>query len=186
LIEVRGRGSAFIWLLETPGAYKAFALADGFDFVNAPLASWIISDLNGDPSDSDEIAIYISTPPGVYHLDAPRVYNLSQVPPKSLPFLPDQEIAFLGIDFENYWAVRPNEMGSNDLVFVSRVYPPCPATVQRTYRWNGEYFALPDRYQPGSAALLPGNRGARPRDLGPRCSHHCDGEPAALLAPGYG
>ncbi|MBN1149542.1 MAG: hypothetical protein JXA78_19935, partial [Anaerolineales bacterium] len=144
LLEVRGEasGSVFLWLLQTPSAYKAYPLLTRFDFLNAPQANWIVADLNGNPQDGKEVAIYFAPTPGDHWLGAPRVFNLGRVPAREMPFLPEEAIFNVGLSFDNYWAVRSDPVWGNQLEFRSRVFPACPLTIRRQYRWNGLYFAL--------------------------------------------
>lgn len=142
IIEIRGSGSAFIRLVQTSSAYQAVPLWTHFDFVNQPEAKWIIADLNNDPEDGDEIAIYFSTPPGSFNLDAPRVFNLSQPATKELIFSPDENIFPVGMEFDNYWRIQENNSGGDDLVFSPTVFPVCPLTLSHVYHWNGTRFEL--------------------------------------------
>jgi hypothetical protein len=140
ILEIHGPGAAFLWLLETPGAYQASALTSEFDFVHAPQASSIFSDLTADGN--EEIAIYLSSIQGNFQMKTPRVFSLAQSPARELPFVPSQSSYDVGLDFPNTWIAKRNEAGQNDLVFTSTVFPACPVTIQRAYRWNGESFEL--------------------------------------------
>jgi hypothetical protein len=143
VIELRGEGgSAFIWLLESPAAFQAFPLLARFDFIHKPQANWIIADLNPTEDDSDEVAIYFSQEEDQFYVNPPRVFNLSGSQPRELPFLPDEAIYKIGMEFDNYWSLGVSEAGQSDLVFKTTVYPPCPVTLRRTYRWIGDYFAF--------------------------------------------
>ncbi len=154
LVQISGPGSAFIWLLETPGAFQGHVLASGFDFVSSPNAEAVLSDLTGDGR--EDAAIYFSRPEEAYFLTLPRVFDLGAVPAVELPFQPGQEQVDLGVDYPNFWAVRSGEAltetgdlagrtpAGNLLVFESTVFPPCPVTLTRSYRWTGEFFALVD------------------------------------------
>jgi hypothetical protein len=145
VIELRGQGgSAFIWLLEKSGAFQAFPLLARFDFVNQPRANWIVADLNPDDADGREVAIYFTQDEGQFTVDPPTVFNLSQSTPEELPFIPDQDIFRVGMEFDNYWSVSASG-DQTDLVFKTSVYPPCPVTLSLTYRWNGTYFAFLDQ-----------------------------------------
>jgi len=144
LIEIRGKGSAFIWLLQTSSAYQTYPIFTRFDFINYPQANWIVTDLNSDLEDGKEVAIYFSNPPEQLQLDAPTVFSLSQVPPKQLSFYPDKSIFNVGADFTNYWAVSMSQSGENELLFKSTVFPACPVTIRRVYGWNDIYFRLVD------------------------------------------
>jgi len=140
LLQVRGEGSAFIWLLETSGAFQTHVLTSDFDFVQAPKAYSIFSDLTGDGN--EEVAIYHASLPGITTLAPPRVFNLAQVPAKELQFVPSQATFDVGTEYVNYWAVTQDANGENDLQFRGNAFPACPVTVNWTYHWNGEFFEL--------------------------------------------
>jgi hypothetical protein len=141
LVDLRSsNGGAFIWLLETPSAFQAFPLDSYFGFPAARQASTILSDLTGDGR--DELAIYYSNLPNTTTITPPSVYDLSQAPPRSLPFAPADRTTDLGVEFNNYWAAGKNERGLAALVFSDQVFPPCPILIKRIYTWNGKSFAL--------------------------------------------
>lgn len=148
LVEVRhtSAGSAFIWLRRTPGAYQASPLLTRFDFTRPSQASWILAELDGDLANGQEAAIYFSTRPAEFTLQAPAVFNLGQVPARRLPFLPETALADFGMQYTAYWAVQPVPAESlpaaSDLVFRSAFFPACPVQLERRYRWNGQYFAF--------------------------------------------
>ncbi len=140
ILEIHGPGAAFLWLLETPGAFQVNVLTSEFDFVHAPQASSIFSDFTADGS--EEIAIYFGSIQGIFQMKPPRVFSLAQVPARELPFVPSQASFDVGLDYPNTWIARRNAAGQNDLVFDSTVFPACPVTIQRAYRWSGESFEL--------------------------------------------
>jgi hypothetical protein len=154
VIELRGAGgSAFIWLLQTTGAFRAYPLLTNFDFVNPTKANWIVADLNGNEEDGKEVAIYFTPTTKDYYVDAPSVFGLNQEPPVRMPFLPSKAIFNMGIEFENYWALETISEtttiapGQVSLLFKSTVFPICPVMVRRMYGWNGLYFAyLKEQY----------------------------------------
>ena len=139
LLEVRGPGSAFMRLLETPGAYQTLVLTSGFDFPNAPAAGTVVSDLTGDGF--DELAIAYD-PPYTLTLENPLVFSLGEVITPTLDFRPSDDPFKVGIEFSNTWTAANNEKGSNDLVFESRFFPACPVTVRREYSWDGNHFTF--------------------------------------------
>jgi hypothetical protein len=143
LLQVRGEGSAFIWLLETTGAFQTHMLTSDFDFVKAPKAYSIISDLTGDGN--EEVAIYHASSPGTTSMIPPRVFSLAQVPARELNFLPSQATFDIGTDYVNYWAVIQNADGGNDLQFRGNAFPACPVTLMQTFHWNGEAFERTDK-----------------------------------------
>jgi hypothetical protein len=147
VLEIRGGGSAFIWLLNTPGAYQAYPIFTDFDFVNTPGFQTILSDLNGDGF--EDLAIYQQTRTGDLNLILPRVFNLAQVPAQPLPFRPSQSSFTIGMDYTNYWAIQRDETGKNLLAFQSSIFDACPITIQRIFKWDGSFFSLVSTaYQP--------------------------------------
>jgi hypothetical protein len=141
VIELTGEaGSAFIWLLQSTGAYTAYPLLTRFDFINPLDANWVVAELDGDAQNGQEVAIYYSDPEDPFLVDAPTVFDLSQLPPRVLPFLPEQDVFQLGVDFDNRWLVDTGAGGAKRLVFEAKVFPACPTTVSQPYEWNGEYF----------------------------------------------
>ena len=154
LIEIRGQGSAFIWLLENQGQYSASVLANNFDFIHGTQSTSLISDLTGDGI--EEVVIYSANQPGDFQLNPPQVFGLAQAPAKMLAFRPSQATAGIGMDFRNHWVVVQNPSGQSGLQFKTDVFPPCPVTIERTYQWNGNFFELSQqRYsvKPGSDSL---------------------------------
>lgn len=141
LVEIRGQGSAFIWLLETDQAFRGYNLVSQFDFTASPQASWITADLDGVSENGEEIAIYYSTPQDKTTLDPPVIFNLSQIPPRQLPFIPEQAIFDLGLGYENYWAIQPGKNEGVELIFRSSVFPACAITVELRYQWDGKNFS---------------------------------------------
>lgn len=147
LVEVRGPGSAFLWLLEKPGAYEAYPLVTHFDFVNQPQAGWILADLNQSAQDAKNLAVYFLNSAGDYLLSPPQVFNLGQVPAQEMPFYPQGDLFDVGMEFPNKWAVVQSTGSRQDLAFQGRVYPSCPLDITLLYRWNGTFFEfLNDTY----------------------------------------
>jgi hypothetical protein len=145
LLEVRGRGSAFIWLLESSGAFQSHVLVSNFDFVNAPVAGSLISDLTQMDEETradEDVAIFFSSPGSGFVAQPPRIFHLSQVPPEELFIQPSQAEFEVGMEFDNRWIVTTAENGQDNLSFRTTVFPACPVTIQRDYQWNGDYFML--------------------------------------------
>jgi hypothetical protein len=140
LVEVRGPGSAFIRLLQTKTGYEAHVLASRFDAGRNLQANWVLGELNRNPADGDEIAIYYSSPATQFDVDAPLVFNLSQIPARDLEFFPDKSIFMVGLEYDNRWAIVVDETGMRNLAFQSVVFPACPVQITRQYRWNGQSF----------------------------------------------
>jgi hypothetical protein len=147
VLEIRGGGSAFIWLLNTPGAYQVYPIFSDFDFVHTPGFQTMLSDLNGDGF--EDLAIYQETRPGDLTLLLPHVFSLAQVPAAPLPFRPSQSNFTIGMDYTNNWAIQKDGTGQNELTFQSSIFAACPIIVQRDYRWDGSFFSLVStNYQP--------------------------------------
>jgi hypothetical protein len=147
VLEIRGGGSAFIWLLNTPSAFQAYPIFSDFDFVHMPGFRTILSDLNGDGY--EDLAIYQESRPGDLNLILPHVFNLAQVPAQPLPFRPSQSSFTIGMDYTNYWAIQKDESGKNLLAFQSNIFAACPINIQRLYQWDGTFFSMVNTtYQP--------------------------------------
>jgi hypothetical protein len=142
LLDVRGRGSGYILLLETSGAFQYEVLVDLFDFANAPETRTIISDLTDDGA--QDIAIYYVHPLDALIAERPLVFNLAGLPAEEINFRPSVPPFNVGMEFDNYWGTTENEQGQDDLFFETSIYAACPVTVRQTYRWGGTYFELED------------------------------------------
>ncbi|MEJ2598795.1 MAG: hypothetical protein P8Z00_10710, partial [Anaerolineales bacterium] len=140
VLEIGDGGSAFIWLLNTPGAFQAYPIFSDFDFVHMPGFRTILSDLNGDGY--EDLAIYQESRSGDLNLILPHVFSLAQVPAQPLPFRPSQSNFTIGMDYSNYWAIQKDESGKNLLAFQSNVFDACPINIQRLYRWDGTFFSV--------------------------------------------
>jgi len=134
-------GSSFIQLLENSSGFQAFPILTRFDFVNKPQANWILSDLDGDTRNGDELAVYYFTSPDQFTLDSPQVFDISQPSGKLMPFLPAQDIYNIGMEYKNSWTAKRNQAGYDDLIFGTTINPTCPLNLQLMYRWNGKYFS---------------------------------------------
>ena len=145
LVEIRAddppSGSVFLWLLQsTSGNFQAQVLVEHFDFIHQARASWIVANLDGLSANGDEVAISFSMPRNQFMLDAPHVFNLAQFPAQALPFMPQESIFSMGLEYENRWALVRDETGIDTLAFQSTVFLACPVKITLQYRWNGLYF----------------------------------------------
>lgn len=160
LVEIEGPGSAFTILLESTSAYQVYPLSLQFDFTASPpvgsaasgagtptptAASLppadyeaISADLTGDGV--DEVVIFQTNPKEVRWLALPRVYDVSELPPRELPFDPASAPFEIGIEYTNRWKAQTGAAGLDELVFRGNVFPTCPAEVELRYRWDGEAF----------------------------------------------
>lgn len=139
LIQVGGKSSAYILLLETPSAYQSFVLTSDFNFRLTPEMESLSGDLTGDGI--DEVVIFDSIPQEAYSLALPRIFSLAKIPPQELFFNPTTANYEIGMDFENRWSLVSDPPGKL-LHFEDVVFPACPVQISRTYRWNGQHFEL--------------------------------------------
>ena len=154
LLKVNDRGSAFILLLETSGAFKSYPLTSDFDY-SLPVAEKITptpqptklpsrdfeafsQDLTGDGV--AEIVIF-NTNPAPDQLSLPRIFNLAQIPPAEIYIDPAEPPFRIGMEYQNIWSFS-GEGSPTKLEFKTRIFPPCPVTIQRSYQWDGEVFNL--------------------------------------------
>jgi hypothetical protein len=166
LIEIEAQGSAFILLLESSSAFMYYPLCSQFDFdlqpppqsTATPQVEYehipqdytaITTDITGDRL--TEIIIYNRTP-NQTQLAYPFVYNYAQLPPQQLQFNPTEEFSDIGMSYQNRWS-RVTIGGEVQLQFSTRIFPPCPIDIKRTYAWNQEYLTLTNAsLQPNASA----------------------------------
>ncbi len=141
LIEIRGGGSMFIWLLRGSAGYRAIALESRFDFINLPSADWIYADLDGLPENGREVLIYYrqnqdgSVPP-------PSVYQLHRLPAYKMPFFPQPYLFNIQLPYMPQWVVRAGIDAAPQIVFRTQVFPACPVLLQRAYQWDGDNYSF--------------------------------------------
>ncbi|OQY89260.1 MAG: hypothetical protein B6D39_09845 [Anaerolineae bacterium UTCFX2] len=141
IVELRGLGgSSFIWLLRKSAGYEAYSIWTRFDFVHPRRTNWILADLDNNPSNGPEMAIYQSTLGDETTLQPVQVISLAKAPPVQLPFIPGKDIFEIGTQYQNYWAVQTDHSGVNELIFRPVVFPTCPLEIKLPFRWNGLYF----------------------------------------------
>lgn len=154
ILKITDRGSAFILLLETSGAYKSYPLTSDFDYT-LPVAEKVTptpqpttppslefeafsQDLTGDGI--IEIVIFNTNPP-VNQLSLPRIFSSAQIPPREEVIDPAGLSFKIGMEYKNNWSFS-GEGSAAKLEFETRVFPPCPVTIHRSYQWDGEVFKL--------------------------------------------
>ncbi|MEA3439557.1 MAG: hypothetical protein U9R58_04675 [Chloroflexota bacterium] len=142
LLDVRGRGSGYIVLLETNAAFQYDVLLDLFDFINVRDTRSIISDLTGDGG--QEIGIYYMKPEDDITAERPIVFDMAEIPPTELTFRPSVAPFKVGVRFVNYWGVTRIDQHENAIFFETRVFPACPVTIRQEYRWSDLFFELVD------------------------------------------
>jgi len=139
LIEIKGEGSAYLWLVETPNGVKIYPLINDIDFDQPHENSYLYDDLTGDAA--PDLVIYRHTSPGKTQQIIPHIFDLSIEPPIELP-IQDQ----IPIDFglEPYADVDflSNSSGGNNLQVTNILLPACPTYVTQQYQWNGTIFTV--------------------------------------------
>lgn len=146
LIEIKGGGSVFIVLMETNFGFHYYVLEDNFDFVNDPKYRFLVDDLTG--YGIEELVIYPIKSPDDLTLHLPPVYSMEQIPPVELDINQATGNFLLGMEFSSQWSVEPDTNGDNQLIYKTRLFPPCLVVLSRTYQWNDQLFDLTDnQYQ---------------------------------------
>lgn len=137
-------GSIFLWLVEDGSQTIVYALCDETNYQTPHPAEVIWGDLNNDQW--EEIIIVIPRSEG-RKLDIPRVFDLTQSPPKELLFNPEQKFE-IGLENTYKWTANRNEQGYYDLQLVATVYPPCLLDIRHTYHWqDGWLERITETYQ---------------------------------------
>jgi len=127
-------GSAYLWMVETSKGVSVYPLSSEFDFPQRILPDQFWSDLTG-----DGIAELIIDHPEdpVRAIPLPKVFDVSQNPPRELFFKPNLDFE-IGLESQHNWeATKEHDRSYQDLVYTATVYPPCPVTIAHTYHWNG-------------------------------------------------
>jgi hypothetical protein len=129
-------GNIYLWYFENNGEQRIFGLSDETDFVYPTQTQIRWNDLTGDGI--DELILFT---PAVENqvMVLPRIFDLSRMPPRELPFKPDQNF-IIGLENENNWTTARNNQDYFDLHFVSTGYPPCPVTITHSYHWTGQWL----------------------------------------------
>lgn len=158
LAEIEGNGSAFILLLKTSSAFQAYSLISAFDYnqsltpASTPTAQSSLtpipeytafsSELTGD--EFPEVIIYQTNPQQFKNLSLPRIFTLSEMPPKEL-FFNLADLPFeIGMEYQNHWLSAADSVGKNYLAFQTSVFPLCKVNINIQYRWNGATFTRTD------------------------------------------
>lgn len=129
-------GGIYLWFVDTEEKSTIYALSDETDFSNPNQTQISWNDLNGD--NIDDLVLY--TPgPETRNLVFPRVFDLTQIPPREMAFKPGQDFE-IGFENEYSWSYTRNNQDFFDLQFKSTGYPPCPVTITHTYHWTGRWL----------------------------------------------
>lgn len=137
LLEIPEGHMLYLLQQDPTGAFHLFPLSATFNFLLDDPSIFTTLDLNGDGV--QELALYLPEAPGNHILATPRLFSLATLPPQIIPVLPG-----LPIDFKTSAQVslQSQREGNGDtLVVTAEVYPACPMTVTRFYRWDGNQVA---------------------------------------------
>jgi len=138
LVQIKGGGSAFILLLETPSSFQAHVLHVDFDFVHKPVYAAFSADLTGDSH--PEIVISKQSSVEFNELSLPRIFTLAGSSPKELKFNPVSAPFPMGIEYSPKWLATPDGQGGHDVQVITRVFNACPLDLTRSYHWDGDRF----------------------------------------------
>lgn len=128
IVEIKGGGGAFFWLMQTTTNWQSYALTSQFDFAHNLQASLSVGNLAG--IGNPVAAISFSPTPGNYLLTPPEVFDLSQESPHLISFTPSLPLD-IGMDFQNNWVFEDGQ-----LIFKGIVLPSCPVEISRSYQWD--------------------------------------------------
>lgn len=140
VLQISGNGSAFILLLETPGAFQYQVLLNDLNFLTTAEYGSLTGDWNGDGT--EEVAVFRTNPDAPFLLSAPRIFAPANIPPQELSLSPLEMDFSIGMEYTSRWLTVSGPGGTEDLKFETRIFPACPVVVSRTYRWDGETFSL--------------------------------------------
>ena len=129
-------GNIYLWFVETDQEQKIFSLSDETKFPDFSQTQISWNDLNGDYTND----LILFTPGSdSRHLYYPKVFDLSNMPPKELAFSPGLDFE-IGLENRYEWITTRNNQDYYDLQLKSTGYPPCPITIIHTYRWTDHRF----------------------------------------------
>ena len=129
-------GSAYLWMVENGQGLRIYPLSSAFDFPQRILPDQLWSDLTNDKV--AELVIYRPNDP-IRAIPLPKVFDLSQNPPRELLFKPNQSFE-IGLESQHNWSTSTDASDQHDLLYRATVYPPCPVTIAHTYHWNGQWI----------------------------------------------
>ena len=139
LIEIKGNGSAFFWLVESPTGVNIYPLINDIDFNQPHENSYLYDDLTGDAA--SDLVIYRHTSPGNTQQITPLIFDLSVAPPVELPIQDHAPIDF-GLEPSADVKVVTSAGGQNQLQMTNTLLPACPTYVNQQYSWDGSIFIV--------------------------------------------
>jgi hypothetical protein len=137
LIEIKGEGSAYLWMVETPNGVNIFPLINDIDFNQPHENSFLYDDLTGDAA--PDLVVYRHTSPGSTLLTIPTIFDLSAEPPPLLPIQEQIPIDF-GLEPRVDAEIKTDDSGNEQLQVTNSLLPACPTNVAQLYSWDGTNF----------------------------------------------
>jgi hypothetical protein len=145
LIEIKGEGSAYFWLVQTPNSVNVYPLINDINYDQPHENSYLYDDLTGDAL--PDMVIYRSTSPGTTQQIIPRIFDLSVEPPVELPIQDHFPIDF-GLEPRAEAEVMSSTAGGKQLQVTNILLPACPTYVTQQFTWDGTIFLLsPSQYE---------------------------------------
>lgn len=137
LLEITGRGSASILLLQSTNGYSAIPLTSQFSFTEPATIEFFKGDLTGDGN--DEIILWPKAVNGGIRSWLPHVFDISHIPYMELPFRPDLDFN-LDLEVSGKWEVTTLPDGRKGLLLNAEAFPACPTTITYSYIWTDQWF----------------------------------------------
>ena len=137
LIEIKGNGSAFFWLVESPTGVNIYPLINDIDFNQPHENYYLYDDLTSDSA--SDLVIFRHTSPGDTQQITPHIFDLSAAPPFEL-FIQDHTPVDFGLEPSAVVKVVTSSAGQNQLQVTNTVLPACPTYINQQYSWDGSIF----------------------------------------------
>jgi tetratricopeptide (TPR) repeat protein len=137
LLEITGRGSASILLLQSTNEYSAIPLTSQFSITQPATIELFQGDLTGDGF--NEIILWPKAVNGGIHSWFPHIFDLSHTPPVELLFRPDLKFN-LDLEVSGQWEVTSLPDQRRGLLFTAEAFQACPTTITYSYIWSGQWF----------------------------------------------
>jgi hypothetical protein len=137
LVELRGAGSAYLWLVENPAQTNVFPLINDFNFDQPHQNGYLYTDLTG--NNIPILVIYRQTNPGSTLMIRPHFFDLSASPPTELP-VQDQVPVDFGLEPSTEVSINTDSSAGSKLEVTNIMLPACPTFASQSYQWNGSAF----------------------------------------------
>ena len=154
ILQISGKGSAFIMLTEDAGNFSSESLISRLDYTYPAKSQIMFYDFTKDGI--DEVILWEMPSENKTDFRHPDVFDISQNPPRNLPFKPIDQFN-INLDYQGEWQAVIYPDGNTGLLFQSTVFPACPTIINRAYKWDGEWFDLINtNYKVNPASNLEG------------------------------